>query len=105
MCIRDSTTEEVARIRAAVLKEVEEEARARRIKQSQENNCRRHQENYEIRQHVLEMWEQNQTQFPSAEKAGAHYVEVLSQRGIDREHRTVVGWIRTRAKELGIRFR
>lgn len=99
------TDKEASRIRAEVLQEVEEEARARRVEQSKENNRLRHQENYEIKKLVLEMWEQSPTQFPSAEKAGAYYVEVLSQRGIDREHRTVVGWIRTRAKELGIRFR
>lgn len=97
--------EEATRVRAEVLREVAEEARARRVEQSKENNRIRHQGNHDVKKLVLEMWEQNPTQFPSAEKAGAHYVEVLSQRGIDREHRTVVGWIRARAKELGIRFR
>ena len=97
--------EEATRVRAEVLREVAEEARARRVEQSKENNRIRHQGNHDVRKQVLEMWEQNPTQFPSAEKAGAHYVEVLSQRGIDREHRTVVGWIRARAKELGVRFR
>ena len=97
--------EEAASVRADVLRELSEESRARRVAQSKENNRIRHQGNHDVRKLVLAMWEQNRTQFPSAEKAGAHYVDVLSQRGIDREHRTVVGWIRARAKELGVRFR
>ncbi len=97
--------DEAARIRTDVLREVTEQGRAQRVERSRENNRIRHQENHEVRKLVLEMWEKNPTQFPSAEKAGAHYVEVLSDRGINREHRTVVSWIRARAKELNIRFR
>lgn len=99
------TDEEAMRIRAEVLQQVEQDAKARRVEQAKENSRRRHQENNDVKQQVLDLWEQNTTQFPSAEKAGAYYVDVLAQRGIEREHRTVVGWIRARAKELGIRFR
>lgn len=97
--------EEAARLRAEALRERAEEERVRRVERSKENNRIRHQPNNDIKKSVLDMWEQNPTQFPSAEKAGAYYVEVLAKRGIDRQNRTVVTWIRTRAKELGIRFR
>jgi len=99
------TEEDQARIRAEVRQEFEAEAKARRVAQAKENGKLAHRESYEAKAIVLEMWEKNPTQFRSAEKAGAHYVDVLAKRGFEREHRTVVGWIRTRAKELGIRFR
>ena len=99
------TTEDQARIRAEARQEFEAEAKARRVAQAKENGKLAHRESYEAKDLVLEMWEKNPTQFRSAEKAGAHYVDVLAKRGIEREHRTVVGWIRARAKELGIRFR
>lgn len=99
------TKEDQARIRAEARQEFEAEAKARRVAQAKENGKLAHRESYEAKDLVLEMWEKNPTQFRSAEKAGAHYVDVLLKRGVEREHRTVVGWIRSRAKELGIRFR
>jgi len=102
---RVMSDEEIARQREDIARQIEADAKAKRIEQSKENNRRRHLENNEIKAGVLSLWEQNPRQFGSAEKAGAYYVDVLLKRGIEREHRTVVGWIRTRAKELNIRFR
>lgn len=99
------TIEDQARIRGEARRELEAEAKAARVAQAKERGKLAHRESYEAKKFVLEMWEKNPTQFRSAEKAGAYYVDVLDGRGIEREHRTVVGWIRTRAKELGIRFR
>ena len=99
------TKKDADRIRAELVQQLEEEAKAQRIQRSKENNQLRHQGNHEVRKTVLDLWEKNPTQFSSAEKAGAHYVEVLETRGITRGHRTVVEWIRARAKELNIRFR
>jgi hypothetical protein len=99
------TAEDIDRIRAEIRQQIEEDSKARQVEHAKELNQARHQGNNAIRKQVLDQWETNTTQFPSAEKAGAHYVDVLAKQGIEREHRTVVGWIRTRAKELGIRFR
>lgn len=99
------TDDDIDRIRAEILQQVEEVSKARQVEHAKELNRARHQPNNAIRKQVLDQWETNTTQFPSAEKAGAHYVDVLAKQGIEREHRTVVGWIRTRARELGIRFR
>ncbi len=102
---RPISDEETARLRAEAFRQLEEDAKAKRSEQAKENSRRRHAENNQIKKEVLAMWEKNPYQFSSAEKAGSFYADVLAKRGINREHRTVVGWIRSRAKDLDIRFR
>jgi len=102
---RPISEQDIDQIRAEALDQFLTDAKAQRKLQSQESNRIRHQANYDAQKIVLEIWEQNPRQFSSAEKAGDHYVGILEARGIKRSHRTVVDWIRARAKELGIRFR
>lgn len=92
-------------VRLEVKKQIEEEAKARRVQQAKENNRRRHQENNDVKKLVLDAWEKDPSKFASAEKAADHFYELLEVKGTPRSHRTVVDWIRARAKEKGIRLR
>lgn len=65
----------------------------------------RHRDRDDARQAVLIAWEQNPTAFPSAEKAGNHFADWLQRQGKSFEPRTVTGWIRSYAKDKGIKFR
>lgn len=68
-------------------------------------NRKRHARRDEDRAEVLRLWEADRNAFASAEKAGEHFAAYLSERGKDYEPRTVRDWIRSRAKEIGVKFR
>lgn len=68
-------------------------------------NLFRHESNHAAREKVLREWERDPSNFPSAEKAGRHFTEWLTKEGINYEPRTVTGWIRSHAKQIGVRFR
>ena len=87
------------------MKQVEEEAKARRVQQAKDNNRLRHQDNNDVKKLVLDAWEKDPSKFASAEKAADHFADALEVNGTPRSHRTVVDWIRAHAKEKGIRLR
>jgi len=90
---------------------VEEDKKIKQEASAAKNNIR-HAENRSIKQMVLDEFDNefsaNRTRFLSAEKAADHFVDWLeNNHGITavRSHRTVAGWIRTHAKNCGIKFR
>lgn len=65
----------------------------------------RHRKTYEAKEKVITEWKKNPSNFPSAEKAGLHFADWLIPQGFKYEPRTVIGWIRAHAKQVGIKFR
>jgi hypothetical protein len=82
-----------------------EQERSQRSMSAIKLNIARHQKTNATKARVLEVWEKQPDQFLSAEKAGRHYSDWLQEKGLTFEPRTVTGWIRAHAKQLGIRFR
>lgn len=72
---------------------------------AKELNAHRHKKTYEAMHKVIEKWSNSISDWPSAEKAGLHFSNWLTTQGYDYEPRTVTGWIRKHAKEIGVRFR
>lgn len=72
-----------------------------------ELNKLRHAATTHAKERVTAEWAKNPSQFSSAEKAGNHYANWLKLQGVIKsiEPRTVTGWIRAYAKEIGVRFR
>ena len=77
----------------------------KRSMQSEKLNIERHRKTNEAKNDVLSEWSKAPSDFPSAEKAGLHFHLWLKEQGRDFEPRTITGWIRAHAKELGIKFR
>lgn len=77
----------------------------KRSMKSEKLNIERHRKTNEAKNDVLSEWSKAPSDFPSAEKAGLHFYEWLKDQGRDFEPRTITGWIRLHAKELGIKFR
>lgn len=82
-----------------------EELKAAGSKRAKSLNDARHRKTYEAKSKVIRDWEEDPARFASAEKAGLHYTYWLAKNGSMYEHRTVTGWIRAHAKEIGVRFR
>ncbi len=68
-------------------------------------NLLRHQSNHAARKKVESEWEKSPKKWPSAEKAGLFFADLLAKEGSVYEPRTVTGWIRAHAREIGVRFR
>lgn len=92
-------------IRDEVSAKLQEEEIRRKSEHAKKLSRLRHRERDEARQAVLAEWEKNPAAFPSAEKAGNYYADWLQSQGKTFEPRTVTGWIRSHAKDKGIRFR
>lgn len=82
-----------------------EEARDASLKKALALNKVRHEKNHEARAMAIEEWEKNPSKYPSAEKAGRAIADWLRSKGHNFEPRTVTGWIRSHAKQKGVRFR
>ncbi len=66
----------------------------------------RHRKNNAAKQTVTKEWDKNRSKWPSAEEAGAFLATWLTMQGFKKyKTRTVVGWIRAHAKEMGVRLR
>jgi len=103
---QQTKTEEAERaIRDEVAAKLQEEEARRKSEHAKKLSRLRHRDRDDARQAVLTAWEQNPTAFPSAEKAGNHYADWLQDQGKSFEPRTVTGWIRSHAKDKGIKFR
>jgi len=78
-----------------------------RSERSKELNKFRHAATHHAKELVTAEWAKNTSQFASAEKAGNHFADWLESKDIVKsiEPRTVTGWIRDCAKELGVKFR
>ena len=53
---------------------------------------------------VTKEWEKDPNKFPSAAKAGVYFSDMLMNKGLKGEPRTVTKWILAHAKEIGVRF-
>lgn len=84
------------------LKNNEAEQRALRAK---ELNIARHRKTKEAKIKAIQEWEKDKSKFISAEKYGLYLSEWLEKNNYQYEPRTVTGWIRTHAKQIGVRFR
>lgn len=80
---------------------------ASKAKQAEIMNLARHRGNYEAKDRAIKEWEKDTSKFSSAEKAGNHLADWLVNQGFIKtiEPRTVTGWIRVYAKQIGVRFR
>ena len=92
-------------IKEQLRKEILAETQERKRDQAVKNNDIRHKGNREIKQFVIDQFAQDPRRFMSAEKAARHFVDVLQEKGVSREQRTVAEWIREYARANGIRFR
>ncbi len=103
---QQTKTDEAERaIRDEVAAKLQEEEARRKSEHAKKLSRLRHRDRDDARQAVLIAWEQNPTAFPSAEKAGNHFADWLQGQGKSFEPRTVTGWIRSHAKDKGIKFR
>lgn len=75
------------------------------IKKMTQLNVTRHKANHAARDRVVSEWEKAQATWPSAEKAGLYFADLLAKEGSTYQPRTVTGWIRAHAKKVGVRFR
>lgn len=80
----------------------EAEQRALRAK---ELSIARHRKTSEAKTKAIEEWEKDKSKFISAEKHGLHLADWLEKQGFQYEPRTVTGWIRAHAKQIGVRLR
>lgn len=93
-------------IRTETTEQLREEESRRRVERAKELSRLRHGPRDAAKEEVLTDWVASRDAFPSAEKAGNHYVEWLVKRGHAKyEPRTVTSWIRAYAKENNIRLR
>lgn len=92
-------------LHAQVRAELLEQERLRRQEESVARNNSRHEQNRQVKTRVLKWFEEAPASFASAEKAAKHFCAKLSDEGIEREQRTVADWIRSYAKQVGIKWR
>lgn len=91
---------------ANTLIEIQAEEVKKRSLKATKLNLSKHRETYEAKAKVIEEWEKNISQFPSAEQAGVYFSEWLETNNLKKhEPRTITGWLRTYAKTIGVRFR
>lgn len=99
---------EMARVMDAHLQQLaaqKEAERAQRSRRAEALNEERHRKTYEARALAITEFAKDVARFPSAEKHGLFLSDWLRERGLEYEPRTVTGWIRSYAKEVGVRFR
>jgi len=92
-------------LRSEKEKKQKKEERQKRSLLAEKLNIARHQKRNEVKSLVISEWKMDKSKFPSAEKAGGNYSSWLKDRGFEYEPRTVTGWIRDYAKEIGVKFR
>ena len=76
-----------------------------RSEKARKLNHARHQRTRDAKKMAVAEWEMDTSRFPSAEKAGLYLADWLVARDFSYEPRTVTGWIRSHAKQIGVRFR
>ena len=79
--------------------------RKRRSIVSERLNIERHRVTNQAKAIAIEEWDRDRSKFPSAERAGLAISDLLQGKGFEFEPRTVTGWIRTHAKQVGQRLR
>lgn len=105
MCYAEHLYEK-SKLKEKITSEFKEEQKRKRSLKSKELNIKRHALNREAKTKVLEEWHKNRNEFPSAEKAGGHYATWLTEQGYkDYTPRTISEWIRSYAKDTGIKLR
>lgn len=72
---------------------------------SEKLNIARHRTNHDAKAKVIEEWEKERDKFPSAAKYGIYLADRLKGPGFGYEPSTVTGWIRTHAKQIGVKLR
>ena len=82
-----------------------DEAKEKRKQDSVAKNDIRHERTRINKKIVFDEFEKDTTRFKSFEEAGEHCRSVLRERGWNLTNRTVVGYVRERAKQLGVRYR
>lgn len=70
-----------------------------------ELNQHRHRKTAEIKSKAIEKWNKSRSLYSSAEKAGTAISISLGLEGFQCEPRTVAGWLRAHAKEIGVTWR
>lgn len=68
-------------------------------------NIARHRKTNEAKATAIAEWEKDRSKFISAEKYGLHLADWLGTQGFQYEPRTVTGWIRAHAKQIGVALR
>lgn len=68
-------------------------------------NQHRHKKTAETRAKAIEKWDKSRSLYSSAEKAGIAISSSLGSEGFKCEPRTVAGWLRAHAKEVGVTWR
>lgn len=94
----------IEEFRQKIILHVEQEKEFDRKQRSAEGNNVRHQKDYEAKKIVLSRWEKNPKEFKTLEEVGKHYEKVLNDMGYPHKKKTVIGWVRIRAPEIGISF-
>lgn len=77
----------------------------RRSMVAEKLNIARHRKTSEAKAKAIEEWEKDKSKFISAEKYGLYLADWLEKQGFQYEPRTVIGWIRAHAKQIGVRLR
>ncbi|MEQ1741074.1 MAG: hypothetical protein ABL869_01010 [Candidatus Nitrotoga sp.] len=77
----------------------------RRSMQTEQLSIARHRKTNEAKAKTIEEWEKDRSKFISAEKYGLHLADWLGTQGLQYEPRTVTGWIRAHAKQIGVALR
>lgn len=77
----------------------------RRSMRAEKLNIARHRKTSEAKTKAIEEWEKDKSKFISAEKYGLYLADWLEKQGFQYEPRTVTGWIRAHAKQIGVTFR
>lgn len=85
--------------------ELQQQIKQERSANAKALNVHRHTHNHAAKHLVLEEWEKDPSAFFSTEKAGLHFADWLETKGFQLQPRTVTSWIRSHAKQKGIRLR
>jgi hypothetical protein len=83
----------------------QEEERKRKSMLGERLNVERHRVTNQAKAIAIEEWNRDRSRFPSAERAGLAISDWLQDKGFEFEPRTVTGWIRAHAKQIGLRLR
>jgi hypothetical protein len=92
-------------IRKGIQAEFELHEKEKKSARSKQLNTMRHAKTHDARELAVKDWEKAPYAFPSAEQAGGYYADWLETKGYKFTPRTVTGWIRIHAKEIGVKFR
>ena len=77
----------------------------RRSMVAEKLNIARHRKTSEAKAKAIAEWEKDRSKFISAEKYGLHLADWLGTQGFPYEPRTITGWIRAHAKQIGVALR